>query len=175
MRHALRSSIGLLVFVAAFAIWTFASHASPAPLGPGAILEMHTRFFKAVDSGDADAVRAFFDGESDAPSFLCDASGKPVRAQNAKIAGDELARLAAQTKRDGGYTTSMTVCKCDCPSGPMAYAVLELERKPLAKDGAAQHWRATSLVKYEKDGGWKLFHLHLSPADAPSEIKVANK
>ena len=146
--------------------------APPSALGPGAVIEMHKQLFAALDRGDADAAREFVEGDRKATPrtstmFLIDGSGAPVKASDADESRDLLARLAAESKKAGGiWTTTLTSEAADCYSPELSYAVLELERSHAIGDKTeVRRYRSTSLVRYA-DKGWKIFHWHVSPADA---------
>ncbi len=172
MRRSVALALALCTVALAFFASSTASHATPAPLGGTAILELNKHLFAAVDSGDEERVKSFF-GSDSSPCFLVDVDGKPTRTDAANSAAS-FARWASDTKKEGGFATDVSVVKYDCPSGEVSYAVMDLERKPLAKDGVPIKLRATTLVRYEGNA-WKLFHFHISRADSPSDRKLAAK
>jgi hypothetical protein len=151
--------------------------ASPAPaplLGPGGVIEMHRQLFAALDRGDSEAVKSFVDDENrDADRqgsvFLPDVAGAPAEAWGSAGMRDLLGRFVAeQTKLGGEWKTTITRVSADCPSSAVSYALLEIARSHNA-DGKTdvEKYQGTGLVHFN-DGHWKLFHLHLSPANAAS-------
>jgi hypothetical protein len=149
----------------------------PAP-GPGAVLAMHNALVAALDAGDAEKALTFLDeskeggwpdgenGGIERPSLmLTDSTGLPVFADGAEEARALLAKLA-RASRDGGpeWRTKIVRSRSDCHSPELSYATLEFERTRGVK-GGTQLWRSTVLARWV-DGQWKLFHWHVSPADA---------
>lgn len=164
----------LLAPAAVLAMLAASPSAAPAAPGPGGVLEAHRLLFQAIDKGDADAARAFVAGREDEVFFWVDGRGEPREATGPKACGQALADLATESK-DAGIVTSIKSWRADCPSGEASWCVLELERKREGKNGPeVQRLRSTSLVQFTSNG-IKLFHLHVSPADAASQPKVAAK
>lgn len=163
----------LPLLVALGALFVPAVSAPPAVShGPHGVIEMHEKLFAALDRGDADAAAAFVAVDRKAQPrsvtmYLVDAKGEPLAATHAGEARDILAKLAAEAKHAGGtWSTKLVREQADCDSPELSYAILELERTH-AIDGKTEvkRYRSSSLVRHE-DGGWKLFHWHVSPADA---------
>lgn len=153
----------------------------PTMLGPGAVIDAHKKLFAALDAHRADDAIAlvdttgeagFSDGEDGGiarPSaVLVDDGGAPVLASGAEAVKKAVRDLA---KEDGlpAWTTRIVRSRADCASAELSYAVLEIERTRGVKAGT-KRYRSTSLVRLV-DGTWRLFHWHLSPADAPETLE----
>ena len=169
-----RMLVPLLALTAALTA-TVTPLARPAPAlpGPGAVIEMHSRLFRAIDAGDAERAASFVGPDAKATLFL-DRSGARVDV----IAGrrEVVGRLSAWARESKGlgFETRLEPVRADCPSGDLSYAVLEIERRRETESGTeVERYVSTSLVQH-RDGGWKLLHWHLSPADGPGE-KMARK
>jgi ketosteroid isomerase-like protein len=175
----MKSYLALLALVPV--TFLFRPAAAPA-VGPGGVIDMQVRLFRALDTGDAAAAAAFVDtdpnggladgqdGGLQTPSvFLLDAQGAPIVAHGAENVKKLLA-AQAQASKDGGpeWTTRILRSRADCYSGDLSYAVLELERSRGVK-GGVHRYRSTALVRHAKDGGWKLMHWHVSSAEAPAD------
>lgn len=169
----------LVLAVVLGATLTMLATAAPRPApGPGAVLAMHKALVAALDAGDAEKALTFLDESKEGgwadgedggiarPSLmLIDPAGLPVFADGAEEARALLAKVARAAK-DGGpeWSSRIVRSRSDCHSPDLSYATLEFERTRGVK-GGTQLWRSTVLVRWV-DGQWKLFHWHVSPADA---------
>jgi hypothetical protein len=138
--------------------------------GPGAVIAMHQRLFRALDAGDASLARSFATahensiGQADCVLYLPGEDGKLARHEGADAAGAALAAWAEASARAGGsFETKITFARDDCRSTDPSYAILEFERSHTAGgETTVRHYRSTSLVRYV-DGAWKLFHWNVAP------------
>lgn len=151
--------------------------AAAAPVGPGVVLDMHRRFFAALDAGDAEKALAFVDTASEGgfadgadggiarPDVMwLDEHGLPEHAHGLDAVRVLVGRHA-KASIDGGpaWTTKIVKSRSDCYSAELSYAILEFERSRGVK-GGTQRYRSTSLVRHAGDQ-WKLIHFHVSAAD----------
>lgn len=171
MRHKLWAA-----GIAAAMAWTAntgTEHAAPAPTpGPGVIFQAVRAFVAAVDQGDAGAIGQVMtdvpgewfaaEGNDDiepqrgtAPAFFdVDAQGKALALQGKDA-------IAGATK--GAHSkTKLVSMAAECPSGKIAFAVINLERSA-GDEGKSMKMRATALLT-EEGGRWKVFHWHASRA-----------
>lgn len=172
----------LAASAAALAVTLLAARPAAPAFGPGAVLEMHRALFKAIDSGDAEKAAALVDsgGENDksaafaSPSvYLVDATGLPVAAHNLEETRALLAQLA-RASRDGGpeWSTTIQRSQADCNASDLSCVVLEIERSRGVK-GGVRRYRSTSAVRWT-EGGFRLVHWHVSPADEPTARAIAD-
>lgn len=169
-----------------------AAATAPPLYGPGGVLAMHQRFFTALDGGDVGTIGSILTGsprgltwssddkedkraEGDErggwgeprgfQAFLYDHKDQPRNCDKESRAVKWLSVWSQNTVEPGGrWKTRITDAWMDCPSGDLGYAVLELERTYTTEDRIeVRRYRSTSLVSYTP-GGWKLWHLHVSPA-----------
>jgi hypothetical protein len=162
--------------VAALAALPFLFGSASKPPGPGAVLAMHEELFRALDQGNAQAVRAFLvdqpagaawsraDDWGAGLGFLAwaaDPKGKPLAAE----ALDEGARTLGAWVVPGA-STRVVRAWTDCHSAELSFAALELERSVKEGDEVrTERWRSTSLVSYStSEGRWRLWQIHLSRA-----------
>lgn len=160
--------------------------AAPAAPGGGAVLAMQQQFFAAIDAGDPTKAMQFLDlrdaggwseGENGGialPSVMwLDPRGAPEQAQGADAVRVLVAKHAKESD-DGGprWTTKFIRSRSDCYSADLSYCVAEFERTRGVK-GGTQRYRATSLVR-QVEGQWRLFHLHVSPADEATARVIAD-
>jgi len=170
-----RTATTLVLFAALFAgALTFSPRASSATAlpGPGGVIALHERLFEALDDLDLEALDKILDVDSPdgrrKTVLLFDDGGEdPITAWGHGGAREALTRWAAMT----GSGTRIVRQQVDCPSGEMSYAVLEFERIQRFTDGSARlrRFRSTSLVRHAQ-GGWKLFHWHVSPAEDDGQL-----
>lgn len=177
MRTLLLSALALAFLALANLMPTRATAAPAGPLpGPGGVIDMHRKLFDAIDRGDGQAAASFASDRQDSVLFWFDEGGMPRSASGALVGMKVLAKLAADARAAGGsFATSITTSRADCPSGELSWCVLEFERKHATEAGTAvRRYRSTSLVAMTRDG-FRLVHLHVSPADAKVELQVAAK
>ncbi len=132
--------------------------------GPGALIEMHERIFKALDTVDPEALYADLLPDRDFLLFVPGPQG-PERHQGRDAAWEWFKQRLEETKAAGGkWSTQMTWKNADCHSPELGYAVIEFTRSH-EKDGAVTRtsWRSTALGRYV-DGKFRLLHWHVSPA-----------
>lgn len=137
---------------------------------------MHEQLFDAIDRGDGQAAASCASERPDSVLFWFDERGMPRSASGALVGMKVLAKLAADSRAAGGtFTTTLTSSRADCPSDDLSWCVLECERKHATAGGTqVRRYRSTSLVALTRDG-FRLVHLHVSPADAKVELQVAAK
>jgi len=144
-----------------------------APAGPGAVVAMHVQLFAALDSGDAARAASFVVPDQEA-SLLLDRGGQPELVLGRARVAERLAEWA-RSSGGAGATTAVEVLRADCPSGALSYAVLEIERsRETAAGGEVRRYVSPSLVQH-RDGGWKLMHWHLSPAESAAPKKAGKQ
>jgi hypothetical protein len=163
----------LFLALAALPVLLSPAPAAPAAPGPGAVLVMHERLFRAMDAGDVSQALEFLHAdirpEDEHRPRPCTTilptleggmvSGASFDESRAALTG----WIESSADAGGQWSTRLVSGYDDCFSGELSYAVLEFERVH-EKDGArtATRYRSTSLVTY--DGGWKLTHWHVSRA-----------
>jgi hypothetical protein len=175
----------LTAFTVAALLATRTPAAAPAAVGPGVVLDMHRRFFAALDAGDAEKALAFVDTSSEGgfadgedggiarPDVMwLDEHGLPEHAHGLDAVRGLVARHA-KASVDGGpaWTTKIVKSRSDCYSAELSYAILEFERSRGVK-GGTRRYRSTSLVRHAGDQ-WKLLHFHVSAADAETARLVS--
>ena len=176
IRSLLAATSLTAALVAAGSAFTPSPAATPQPAfwGPGGVHEMHLKLFRALDSGDKKAVREFFaentagigideKGNFGKPrgfeAFVLDSKGQPRACDDIDCVVECLTDWGEK-----GWTTRITDGWMDCPTDRLSYATLEFERTCRTGDGVeTRKYRSTSLVRHTKSG-FKLWHLHLSPA-----------
>ena len=160
-----------------------------APLGPGAVIELHERLFAAIDRDDREAIASMLmessagieQGESgewlEPAGFLVfgwGAAGPLAAARDPQAGVAALASLAeGPDKSADRWRTKIERAWADCDSERVSYAMLEFRRERThAGQSEVRRFRSTSLVAYTKTG-WKLWHLHVSPAAPARDAAVA--
>lgn len=164
-----------------------APEAAPA-LGPGSVLAMHVRLFAAAERASAEEVRSLlFDGQEMGWIFEGDGKdGRPGVFQSFLPSGSGTARIDGQEDATGrlaawaaGWKHEVGTAWADCGSGALSFCAFELTRsRGAGEEATSERWHGTSLVTYEdgkgEDQGWKIRHLHLSPAD-PEAVQAGRK
>lgn len=157
----LRTSATLLApLLCALSLGSFADPA-PAP-GPGAIIDLHVRIFRALDTVDPAALR---DELALGDDFVVYGPGPngPVRAQGEAEVWNWFKDAFEATKAAGGtFSTKITWSHADCHSPELGYGLIEFTRTQV-KDGVTTeaHFRATALASWDK-GHCRLRHWHLT-------------
>jgi len=177
----LRTSLLVAGLAGALFVLAPAHESAPAPAGPGAVLAMHRELFRALDAGERDAVTrllgasragASFDGDAwgESPGarfFVLDAHDRPVAATKGAAVLDALLAWGAAAE-----STRIVDAWTDCASAEGGFAALEIARTDA--NGNERRYRMSSLARHE-NGGWRLFHCNVAPADAPAAKKTAAK
>ncbi|HEX5054700.1 MAG TPA: nuclear transport factor 2 family protein [Planctomycetota bacterium] len=164
-------TLGLVAALVPLAAFAFAPKAPP---GPAAIEEMLRGLFKAVDSGDREAVKAAIAKDAKEP-VLCwdnDLEGKPVAIKGVEATHKYLDGLMdAITKSSAKMTSKIGDLHAACDSPALGYATFSLTQSMMSAEGkseSATYW-VTALVTADKNDKWHIFHWHSSPAaEAPS-------
>jgi hypothetical protein len=131
--------------------------------GPGALIELHERIFRALDGMDADALRSELLLDE---RFVLYAQG-PAGPQRAQGEGQVWAwfqeRIESRRAAGGRFRTRITWSHAECSSPDLGAAVLECVQTH-EKDGATGEatFRLTALATWQ-DGRFRLRHWHLSP------------
>jgi hypothetical protein len=160
--------------------------AAPTPPGPGAVIGMHERFFRAIDAGELDKALAFLHADMNLDQqerarpcslFLVDRAGVPRQATSFEASKKLLGEwIRTWTPAGSKCETRVTPIGADCFSAELSYAVLQLERKvTVGEKTTTQRYLCTSLVTHGGNDGWQLTHCHLSPGQADSASGVATK
>jgi hypothetical protein len=171
-------------------------HAARAPaaapaLGPGAVLDMHEALLAAAEHGAVVELQGLmFDGgelgwcfeaqrKDGHPgvfqSYLPSDTGSAGNAGSARVErqDDAGARLAAWGL---GWKPEIVAAWADCGSATLSFCAFELVRKRGAgAEAEIERWLGTSLVSYQDgaEAGWKIRHLHLSPAELAADAPAA--
>jgi hypothetical protein len=143
--------------------------------GPGAVIEMQTRFLAALDSGDAKAL-ADFVAEGDQPTSLLmvDLAGRNARADGIDATRTELAKLAQERKEKGGtFASKLLKSQADCSSEHLTYGIFEYETTHTAGDKLTSRRFAATVLAYWTKPGMKVRRMHVS--ELPDEPKVATR
>lgn len=156
--------------VAALSLSPKRAVAQPALLGPGGIVEMHEELFAALDRFDLAAAQEVLDVDRKGRPvvlMLDDGGDTPITSRTRDGAKKALQDWSTST----GLGTRIVSQQAECPSEGMSFAVLEFERIQQFTDGTRRlrRFRSTSLVRMTK-GKWKLFHLHVSPAEDDNQL-----
>lgn len=141
---------------------------APAPNpnpGPSNVLAVHQRLFRALETGDRDALRACFSTERDVELLVVgEDRGEPIELGAVDHLGSVFSRVTTAGD-DIGWTTTITRSTTACPSGSLAAGTLEFERRgELDGHTVVRRYRSTALLRNE-DGALRIFHWHLSPAE----------
>lgn len=180
----MRNPLPLLLACATALVLLFASSAKtaaasgPVALGPGGVLDLHVKLFRAVDQRDRKGVQEILEGsrrgaliangewEFDGHAmrhFLPDPEGRPFVVDDEDHAAKLLLAMDGSDSK-GPWKTEVVEGWMDCPSADISFATLTIERsRALGEKTEKVRYHITSLVSHTDDG-WKLWHMHLSPA-----------
>jgi hypothetical protein len=160
----MRSTLALS-FLSAFGLSLCLAFApvGPAPIGPGAVVDMHKALFAALDRGDAmGAAGLVSDGDSAVSLVVLGADGSHRRAQGAEEMKKLLGVMAEERKKMGKYETKILESKADCDSDKLSWGTFELQTVRGAGDKTTStRYAMTSIVRWTKDG-MRLVHAQLA-------------
>ena len=163
-----RVSFALLAAAALYAGFATAPRASaltsaPPPRGPGNVLAVHLDVLRALDAGDAAALRKSF--SADAQLLLVDEDqGQPLPIAALDGIGSAFTHMSTQGT-SLGWTSRIVDSTTECPSGRLASGTIVFERRrTVAGRPFVRTYRSTALLKH--DGGrLRIIYWHVSPAE----------
>jgi hypothetical protein len=161
----MRSTLALL-FLSAFGLSLCLAFApvGPAPVGGGAVIEMHKRLFAALDRGDVmGAAGVVSDGDAAVSLVVLGADGAYRRAQGSEEMKKLLGVMAEERKKLGGkFETKILVTQAECPSEQLSWGAFELEtQRAVGEKTTSTRYTMTSIARSTKDG-MRLVHGQLA-------------